>query len=166
MVDIVLDTDFLAEFLIQYFDPFVANRGMGRFQTSAVFSRELSRRLNQIVTTSYMGISNLIIASTFAVVEIARKWDEIVQNKFSVQQLHAFTYQYPEWFSLAPVDEDLIPFFMDVPSNVLVNSKITPIEWIDAVHLATVISRGPNATLATSDSKAKKVLEIQGRLIF
>ena len=165
MIDIVLDSNYLVEFLIQYFDSGVANRGMGRFQSSTVFSEDLARRLNQVMTTASEGISTLIIASTFALIEIARKWDQIVQDRFTIQQLHTFTYQYPEWFSLAPVDEDLIPFFIDVPSIVFVNSKAIPIEWTDAIHLATVISRGPDATLATSDSRAKKVLELQGRPI-
>jgi len=141
MIDIVLDSDYLAEFFIQYFDPDIANHGRGQFHASEVFSKDLARRLNDIVTTASEGISKLVIASTFALIEIARKWDVMVANRFSVQQLHAFVYQYPEWFSLAPVDEDLMPFFVDVPSNVVVDSRFVPIEWTDAIHLATVISR-------------------------
>ena len=165
MIDIILDSNYLVEFLVQYFDSAVANRGMGRFQSSTMFSEELARRFNQVVTTAFKGSSKLIVASTFTLIEIARKWDQIVQSRFTIQQLHAFTYQYPDWFSLAPVDEDLIPFFIDVPSTVFMNSKAVPIEWTDAIHLATVISRGPDATLATSDSKVKKVLELQDRPI-
>jgi hypothetical protein len=165
MIDIILDSNCFAEFLAQYFNAGIANRGMGHFQSSAIFSTTLARRLNQIMLAASDGISNLIIASTFSLIEIARKWDQIVQGRFTTQQLHVFTYQYPEWFSLAPVDEDLIPFFAEVPSTVFLNSKSTTIEWTDAIHLATVISRGTNATLATTDSKAKKVLEIQGRPI-
>jgi len=165
MIDIILDSNYLVEFLVQYFDPVVANRGMGRFQSSAVFSRELARRLNQVVTTASEGISTLIIASTFTLIEIARKWDQIVQSRFTIQQLHAFTYQCPEWFSLAPVDEDLIPFFVDVPTTVVVGSRAVPIEWTDAIHLATVISRGEEATLATSDRRARKVLQLEGRVL-
>ena len=165
MIDIVLDSGHLVEFLVQYFDTDVANRGMGRFRSSTIFSGELVRRLNQMVTTASEGISKLIIASTFALVEIARNWDALVQDRFSVQQLHAFTYQHPEWFSLAPVDEDLIPFFVDVPPTVIVGSNLVPIELVDAIHLATVFSRGPDTTLATSDARAKKVLELQGRVI-
>lgn len=165
MIDIVLDSNCFVEFLAQYFDAAIANRGLGLFQSSAIFSAALARRLNQIVLAASDGISALVIASTFSLIEIARKWDQIVQGRFTIQQLHAFTYQYPEWFSLAPVDEDLIPFFIEVPSTVFLKSKSTTIEWTDAVHLATVISRGTDATLATTDSKAKKVLEIQGRPI-
>ena len=165
MIDIILDSNYFVEFLVQYFDSAIANRGMGRFQSSTVFSKELARRLNQVVTTSFKESSKLIVASTFTLIEIARKWDQIVKSRFTIQQLHAFTYQYPVWFSLAPVDEDLIPFFVDVPSTVFMDSKSVPIEWTDAIHLATVVSRGPDATLATSDLKVKKVLELQGRPI-
>lgn len=165
MIDIVLDSDHLAEFFIQYFNPDIANHGRGKFQAGKVFSEDLARRLNDIVAAVPEGISNLVIASTFALIEIARNWDTLVGSRFSVQQLHAFVYQHPEWFSLAPVDEDLMPFFVDVPSMVLVGSKPVPIEWTDAIHLATVISRGVEATLATNDTRAIKVLEQHGRVL-
>ena len=165
MIDIVLDSDHLVEFFIQYFDPVIANHGRGKFQPSRVFSRELAHRLNDIVAADREGICKFVIASTFAVVEIARNWDTIVGSRFSVQQLHAFVLQHPEWFDLAPVDEDLMPFFVDVPPLVLVGSKPVPIEWTDAIHLATMISRGVEATLATSDTRAIKVLERDGRVL-
>lgn len=165
MIDIILDSDFFVEFLTQYFHPNIMNHGTGQFQLSPVFSRELVRRLNQIVYMAYEGISNLVIASTFSLIEISRKWDTLVQERFSTQQLHAFVYQYPEWFSLAPVDDDLLPFFVDVPANVIVDAKLQPIEWTDAVHIATMLSRGDNATMATNDSRIKRVLELQGRML-
>lgn len=165
MIDIVLDSDHLAEFFIQYFDTDIANHGRGQFQASKVFSRALARRLNEIVAATAEGITKLVIASTLALIEIARNWDTLVGNRFSVQQLHAFVHQHPEWFSLAPVDEDLVPFFVDVPSTVVVGSRAVPIEWTDAIHLATVISRGEEATLATSDRRARKVLQLEGRVL-
>lgn len=165
MIDIVLDSGHLAEFFTQYFDADIADRGRGKFQAGEVFSEDLARRLNNIVAEAPEGISNLVIASTFALIEIARNWDALVGSRFSVQQLHAFVYQHPEWFSFAPVDEDLMPFFVDVPSMVLVGSNLVPIEWMDAIHLATVISRGGEATLATNDTRAIKVLKRHGRVL-
>lgn len=165
MIDIVLDSNYFAELLAQYFDSNSANRGSGQFHQSRVFSRDLARCLNRITAATTFGISNLVVASTLAPIEVARSWDDIVQGKFSAQQMHAFINQHPDWFSLAPVDEDLIPFLVDLPSWVMVDYRLQPIEWTDAVHLATVVSRGPDATLATSDGRIKKVLELQGRIL-
>ncbi len=168
-MEVILDSDYLAEFLMQYFDNDLANRGNGRFQTNGLISHDLARKLNNIMILSREGISNLVITSAFAFIEIARKWDSLAEGMFTVDQLHAFIYEPPPWFSIAPVDYDLLPSFIDVPIVVEVNSKVETIEWTDAVHMATVISRGllpTDATMATSDRRLKAILRVQKRLIF
>ena len=167
-MDIVLDSDYLAEFLAQYFDTDLANRGQGRFQPRGLISKELARRLNNIMITSQESISILVIASALAFVEIARNWDKLARNRFSIEQFHAFVYQPPIWFDIAPVDNDLLPSFIDVPTLVKIGSELERIEWTDGVHFATVLSRGEavgNATLATSDHRLIAILQQQGRLI-
>lgn len=167
-MDIILDTGHLADFLAQYFDSDLANRGGGKFQPKNLISAEAARRLNNIMTLSRMGTKDLVIASAFAFIEIARKWSSLAAGRFTVDQLHAFIYQPPTWFSIAPVDSHLLPSFIDVPTHVNIESKIESIEWTDAIHIATVISRGglsTDATLATTDHKLKAILETQKRLI-
>lgn len=165
-MDIVLDSNYLTEFLTQYFDDNIANRGHGRFLPQGLISRELARKFNNIMMTSEELLSDLVIASALAFVEIARNWEELVQNRFTIEQLHTFVYQPPIWFDIAPIDNDLLPSFVDVPAVVKIGSKLEPIEWTDGVHMATVLSRGEaanSATLATSDHRLIAVLWEQGR---
>lgn len=167
-MDIVLDSDYLAEFLAQYFDVGLANRGQGTFHPKGLISKELARKLNSIMITSQESISTLVIASALAFVEIARNWEKLAGNRFTIEQFHAFVYQPPIWFDIAPVDSDLLPSFIDVPTLVKIDSKLKPIEWTDGVHLATVLSRGEavgSATLATSDHRLIAILQQQGRII-
>ncbi|MFC1865758.1 hypothetical protein ACFLYB_03500 [Chloroflexota bacterium] len=168
-MDVILDTNYLAEYLKQYFNPDLANRGDGIFQANDLISPDLARSLNSIMILSGDGISNLVIASTFAFIELARNWESLAEGMFTVDQLHAFVYEPPPWFSIAPVDYDLLPYFIDVPTVVVVNSKLEAVEWTDAVHMATVISRGllpTDATMATSDVRLKGILRVHKRLIF
>ena len=70
--------------------------------------------------------------------------------------------------TVAPIDNDLLPSFVDVPTLVKIGSKLEPIECTDGVHLATVLSRGEavgSATLATSDYRLIAILQRQGRLV-
>lgn len=164
-MDIVLDSGHMVELVAQYFDKNLANYGYGRFQAVGVFSVEIARRLNSIVQTSRTSGFSLVIASTFTIVEISRKWKEMVGTKFTVEQFYAFLQEPPSWFSLAPVDEQLSPFFIYVPNR---NSKMESIEWTDAIHMATVFSRGDDpssATLATTDGKLKQILVDKGRIV-
>jgi hypothetical protein len=64
------------------------------------------------------------------------------------------------------MDEDLLPFYAKVPKYVVLNSRVVPIEWTDAVHLATMFSRGEEAVMATTDGKVKQALTIEGRSYF
>ena len=167
-MDIVLDSNYLTEFLAQYFDDKIANRGQGRFLPQGIISKELARKLNNIMMMSEEFLSDLVVASALAFVEIARNWGELTRNRFTIEQLHTFVYQPPIWFDIAPVDNDLLPSFVDVPAVVKIGSKLEPIEWTDGVHMATTLSRGEvvnSATLATSDHCLIAILKEQGRHI-
>jgi hypothetical protein len=155
----------MVELVTQYYDESRANYGYGRFQPVGLFSVEVARRLNNVVQTSRSSGFSLIIASTFTIVEISRKWEEMVGTKFTEAQLYAFLQEPPTWFNLAPIDEQLTSFFNYVPNY---NSKMESIEWTDAIHIATVLSRGDDpsvATLATTDGKLKQLLLDTGRVV-
>ena len=167
MPDIVLDTNVLADFLSQFFDAGRADRGHGRFVADGTVTTELSRRLNRILGRHYSYVSvqdslgpamqELVVSSAFAFIEIGRKWGDIAADRFSEDQLFAFVNEPPDWFDIAPVDEDLLPSYVDVPSHVLLGGTREPIEWTDAVHVATAISRDPSALLATTDRRLHSV---------
>jgi predicted nucleic acid-binding protein len=164
MPDIVLDSNILSDFLAQYYDPLIANRGEGKFCPERTITKDLAYRLNHIIKKSHIEINDLVVSSTFAFIEIARKWDDIVQSRFSVDQMYAFISQPPDWFDIAPVDEDLLPFYLDVPTFVFVDNRSEPIDWTDAIHVATAYSRGEKALLATTDHRLKCIGGIGSRL--
>jgi len=164
--DVVLDTDVLAEVIGQYFGR--AERGRAPFEAGGCLSGERARRLNSIRMWAEGGeaVGPLAIASALAFVEMVREWEDIVRGRFETYQLAAFLEQPPEWFSVAPVDEDLVEFFCRVPAHVVTPGGDTaPIEWTDAVHVATLLSRDPNCLLATNDRPMTSIPLLDGRLL-
>jgi hypothetical protein len=159
MADLVLDTDALADFLAQYFG--TTRRGQGRFTDSDWLSVAAAREINRIRDSARGSLSDLVIASCLAFIEIVRKWDALAKQRFHPWQLKAFFQDPPEWFSVAPVDEDLVESFLDVPAQV----RQQPIEWTDAVHVATVFSRGRNARFRSQDQRLGRIPELSNRLI-
>jgi hypothetical protein len=83
-----------------------ADRGNGRFVANGWITRDLAQRLNGVVDAHmaekwgdtvgvHYGAS--IVVSTFAFVELARKWQEIVEGRFSMLQFRGFLEQPPDW---------------------------------------------------------------------
>jgi hypothetical protein len=106
-------------------------------------SEEAAGSINRIVRSfrAEEPARYLVIASTLAFVEVARKWDRLAGDRFAPHQLHAFLAAPPAWFSIDPIDEDLVEFFFRLPASVLMESgKQESIEWTDAVHAATALS--------------------------
>jgi hypothetical protein len=167
MVEVVLDSNILADFLAQYFDLNTGNRGMGKFKAQDEITPALARKINTIikefVATDDPSSSGLVIASVLAFIELSRKFDPISKNRFQIENLYDFIQNHPEWFSIAPVDMDLVPFFIDVPAYVYVNGKTKPIEWTDAIHVATTFSRGDASSIATTDHKIKAIPSLSRR---
>jgi hypothetical protein len=166
MPDIVLDSDALADFLAQYFGP--ANRGRGAFSASVWLSAEAAREINRICQRYHGGapLTYVVIASSLAFVEVVRKWDTMAQTRFHPWQLMAFLQEPPPWFSVAPLDEDLVEFFLDVPGEVeMPDHQRRPIEWTDAVHAATSFSRGDSCLLRTQDTRLRCIERLAGRLV-
>jgi predicted nucleic acid-binding protein len=158
--DIVLDTNVLADFLAQYFEDRSRRRPV--FHERGFISRELARSMNKIVEQwsdplidQYPGH---LVASTLAFVELSRKWETIVQERFDVIQMAAFIEQAPVWFVIEPIDETLVSILCEVPAYVrMAQGERRSIEWTDAVHMATVLIRGEGARLAASDREMRQV---------
>lgn len=167
MPDIILDSNVLADFLAQFFNE--AERGQRNFRSRNRITDKCVFHINKIIASYNISgtlSSGLVIASSLAFVEIVRKWESIVKNRFSIIQFAAFIEQPPEWFFIASIDEDLIGYILRTPIDIaLPNGEIKPIEWTDAVHVSTVISRGNAGLLATTDQRIEQIKILQNRVI-
>ncbi len=142
MADIALDTDALADFLAQYFG--AARRGDAPFAQSDWLSHDAATIINRIVANfqADSSLSGHVVASTFAFLEVLRKWNELVQRRIQPHQFRAFIDAPPEWFLVAAVDTELLPSYYRLPAEVqMANGGTKSIEWTDAVHAATALSR-------------------------
>jgi predicted nucleic acid-binding protein len=165
MSDVVLDANVLPDFLSQFFGP--AERGTLRFSAEGRFCEQTARRVNRI-RLDHDGDRGrgIVVASVIAFVELSRKWTNIVAGRFEPYQVAALLAQPPSWFSVAPCDEELLDFLLDVPAVVEVaDGRSEPIELYDALHVATAFSRGDHVWLATTDSRLRRIPRLQGRLL-
>jgi predicted nucleic acid-binding protein len=156
MKDIVLDTDILVDFLSQYFGDFRETKCFSPFNN---MNSERVRIINEIIKAheQHRKDRSYIFASTFAFVEISRKFDKIVDSRFNVEQFGAFIDQPPEWFLISPVESSLFLQLLNIPARVKMPAgKFENIEWADAIHLATAMSR-ENCFLATTDLRIRQV---------
>ena len=168
MLDIVLDTNMLADILAQVYE--AESRLRPAFYEKDSISAELAQAANRIVRSwgdplidRYPG---QLVASALAFVEISRQWKYIVKGRFSVEQMAAFVEQPPEWFVVEPVDEILVSTLCEVPAKVETSSgEVRSLEWTDAIHLATAFVRGDTAKLAVTDQEMQEVPALQGRLV-
>jgi hypothetical protein len=170
MADIVLDTDALADFLAQFFS--TAERGFSAFKAGEWLSEAAARIINRVVRLSHPGYSpvSFVVASTFAFLEIVRKWDQLLGERVRPYQMRAFLESPPAWFLIAAVDSTLVPFYCRLPSAVqMLDGSVKPIEWTDAIQVATALSRNepdrPPCALATNDRRLIRIEEIAGECV-
>jgi hypothetical protein len=169
MASITLDTGPLAEFLGQYFGP--AQRGHAPFVAAGSLSEAAARAINAIVRAYHEDepARYLVTASTLAFAEIARKWEQLAGERFAPYQLKAFLTVPPAWFSVDPVDEDLVEFFLRLPGEVLMaDGRLAGIEWTDAVHAATALSHDTErmrCLLAVEDKRIRRLELVAGRCV-
>jgi hypothetical protein len=170
MADIVLDTDGLADFLAQYFGR--DNRRSGRFMESDWLSHRAVQEINRIMDFFVLNewVKDYVIGSTFAFMEIVRKWDDLIQGRIQPYQLRAFLDDPPVWFLTAAVDKTLIQFYCQLPGTVqMPGGNSENIEWTDAVHAATALSRNepgqPRCRLRTRDTRIARIGLIQNDCI-
>mgnify|MGYP000939271724 CR=1 FL=1 len=142
--------------LAQYFQRDVSR--CEYFEVGTILKPALVKRINQIIryhsdfSWNDDGEPGLVVASAFAFIEIARKFDAIVMQRFSVTQFAAFIDAPPNWFKISPVDKDLLPALHGLPANVIIeNGSQRPLELADAIHVATAISREKFLLVATDE---------------
>jgi hypothetical protein len=169
MIDIVLDTNILADFLIQYLRS--ESKIFLVFTETEKISKELADSLNKIVKGSnYFDTSDdysygLITSSCFSFIEAYRQFDKIFNAQITKDQFLAFIDSPPEWFNVSAVDDIINNYLLLIPSFVSIKSRNVPIEWTDAIHVATVLSRGESCKLATTDGKLKSLYLLRNKLI-
>lgn len=160
MADIVLDTNLLSEVIKQFFNN-TETKIHFRFVSNSLIGRELAKEMNTIVEWYTSDIDarcpGLIIASAFGFVEIARKFEEISSGHYNIEQFAAFVEQPPIWFRISSVDSSLFPHLKLIPKRVSVNNVSKPIEWADAIHVATAMSRDEPWLLASTDTRIKAI---------
>ncbi len=167
MQDIVLDTNILSEFLAQYFQQ---RRKSGYFsyhhiETTDLLNHRVVKEIRGIIKAYDYMRSHLVVASTFAFLEIAGKFAEVSGNRFTIEQFSGFIDQPPEWFWVAPLDESLFLELLRIPPYVTMpGGQLKNIEWADAIHLATALSR-ENCLLATTDTRLKQLTDFQSHII-
>lgn len=159
--DLVCDTSVLCDIIIQYFsDDF--NREYPDFKEQGFVNKNTAKILNEI--SREFESTRYIIASAFAFVELSRKFNRIFLNHITIDQFRSFIEQPPDWFLIADVDEKLFEYLLDTPAFVTINANIQNIEWADAIHIATALSRD-HWIFSSSDYRIK-ALDIMYNKIF
>lgn len=161
MEDIVIDTNILGEFLQQYFQNKIHSDGV--FVEGKFLNNKIVVKLNSILHTYRANNSfdkGLVIVSSFAFIELSRKFLAITEGKVTVDQLRAFISEPPIWFVISEIDEGLVTEFVKVPKYISIDEKMANLEWADAIHCATYYSRD-SAKMATSDAIIKLIKSIE-----
>ncbi|MBK8039251.1 MAG: hypothetical protein IPK22_19270 [Verrucomicrobiaceae bacterium] len=157
MIRIILDACVLGDFFSQYFDASRASRGQARFTTDTFLSTQAANEINKIIESHRSdrdrAILGKVVIPPLALIELVRKWDEMVKERFSPQVLKAAIQQQPDWLNIASWDSDLLPYFLQVPNSVFIDGVCKSIEWTDAVYPATALSYGEGNVVATSDKR-------------
>ena len=162
----VLDTNYLADFLAIFYENNVSTGNL--FSSKYRVGVELCKKINKIITcySSYATLEEgLIVASSFAFVELARQFDLIVNKRFSLEQFKAFIDQPPTWFLIDSLNCNLIDSFYNVPAYIDYNGNLESMEWTDAIHVAVAESREPLAFIACSDHKIQSIESLNNRII-
>lgn len=162
--DIVLDTCVLVDVLA---DCLSSASRIPCFGQSGRVSGRLAEDLNRVVryhTSGDYHDGGVIAVSAFAFVELARNWHRFESATFTEERLYYFLHNLPEWLSIDPVDESIIPYVRSLPTEVWEGPKRLPLELPDVIHAATCLSRG-DAVLATQDCRIGRIPVMQGRLL-
>jgi len=171
MTDILLDTNVLGDLLAFYYNE--EYRRTREFRPYRTLTLDRVRRLNHVLhwhsedewDDSTESAAGLVVASTFAFVEISRQFDRISRDRFSIDQFRAFLNQPPPWFLISALDETVLPMLLSLPTQVsLANGKDKPLELADALHIATALSRD-DCLIAVTDGTLKAISFISNRLV-
>lgn len=147
-MECIIDTHILADLLKQY----NSGRPNQPLQESKFISKRISHVLNQFIQTE--GYNGVIVASTFAFIEILNKFNEIAQDAFDLKKVVGILSQPPDWFVIEPFSGETNRQLISVPK---INTNGENIELADAIHVATALQRGPNTMLATHDQTLRNL---------
>jgi hypothetical protein len=142
MIECVIDTHVLSDLLIQY--------NSGKPNEPVIESFFLTKKIRQILNRCIVsdGFDGVVVASTFAFIEILNQFSLISKNQFSISKIVGLLNQPPEWFIIEPFSIETTKKLIEIPKFNLRGEKI---ELADAIHVATAMQRGPNSILATHD---------------
>lgn len=158
--DIVLDTHILAEVISQYFEREI-NKEQNLFVENEKLNANLCKELNSVLKNYwYANVENVIVTSSFSFVEIVRQFDNVFNARIDKSKFKAFLVNTPEWMLVESLNDYVNSLFAEVPASVTMpNGEEKPIEWPDAVHVATYFSRD-KALLATNDARLRAIPNI------
>ncbi|MDD2598120.1 MAG: hypothetical protein PHO37_02685 [Kiritimatiellae bacterium] len=156
MADICMDTNILADFLKQYFSP----RKITEFvvEESIHMHHNHCQRINTLLRSHYRYQDSgeppfgLLVASSVAFVELARKFDSIFKGQVTINQFAAFIDDPPPFFTIEPLGLDVLRQLVALPSCCKIRGKHKGIEAIDNLHAATACIR-EDCALAVTDAK-------------
>lgn len=156
MGDICMDTNVLADFLTQYFS---SHRISEFLVTESTHIRDVfCQRINSILYSHYRCQDTgdlslgLLVASSVAFVELARKFDSIFKGKVSISQFAAFINDPPVYFTIEPLGFDVLKQLIELPAFCMIRGDIKGIETADNLHVATALVR-EHCVLAATDTK-------------
>ena len=142
-----LDTCIFSEVLKQY----KISSPNSSYTECGLLSNNMLNYINHIVSSR--GDDGLIVTSSFTIIEIINKFNEIFDGtSFHLHSLHNFLSQPPEWFIIDNLDINTSKNLINLP---LCNSEDKRISGDDAIHLAVAMARRDPVYFCTSD----KVLE-------
>lgn len=117
------------------------------FMACGFLSNNMLNYINHIVLSK--GDDGLIVTSSFTIIEIINKFDEIFDGtSFQIHSLLNFLSQPPEWFIIDELDINTSKNLISLP---LYNSENKRISGDDAMHLAVAMSRKDLLYFCTSD---------------
>ena len=96
-----------------------------------------------------MGDDGLIVTSSFTIIEILNKFDEIFEGTtFQIHSLRNFLVQLPDWIIIDDLDINTSKNIISIP---LYNNNRKNISGDDAIHLAVAMTRKDPLFFCTSD---------------
>lgn len=117
------------------------------FMACGLLSNNMLNYINHIVLSK--GDDGLIVTSSFTIIEIINKFDEIFDGtSFQIHSLLNFLSQPPEWFIIDELDINTSKNLISLP---LCNCENKRISGDDAIHLAVAMSRKDPLYFCTSD---------------
>lgn len=138
-----LDTCVFAEVLKQ----FRFSEPHSIFVERGFLTDNMLNHINPIVTS--MGDDGLIVTSSFTIIEILNKFDEIFEGTtFQIHSLRNFLVQLPDWVIIDDLDINTSKNIISIP---LYNNNRKNISGDDAIHLAVAMSRKDPLFFCTSD---------------